>query len=161
MIMKSRSQRLEYLKFLISTQHLQNHEEILAALAKAGYQVNQATLSRDLQAIKAAKVSEQNGQYRYVLPTEEKFRRVATTGKELSLSDGKNVFSISFSQNLAVVKTRMGFASAFASEIDRTQINEVLGTIAGMDTVFIALADHASYSNLITQLQKLLNKNTD
>ena len=66
--MKSRSQRLEYLKYLISTRRLQRHEEILAALAEVGYTLNQSTLSRDLQTLKVAKASRPGGQYYYVLP---------------------------------------------------------------------------------------------
>lgn len=158
MVMKSRSQRLEYLKYLISTRRLQRHEEILAALAEVGYTLNQSTLSRDLQTLKVAKASRPGGQYYYVLPTEEKYRRITTTGDELSLSDGKRVFSIRYSQNLAVVKTLSGFASAFASEVDAAAIEGVLGTIAGIDTVFIALAEHVSYAQINKQLEKLIQQ---
>ena len=68
--MKIKTSRMEALKMLISSQELGSQEEVLQALAKEGYTVTQATLSRDLKQLKVAKAASMNGRYVYVLPNE-------------------------------------------------------------------------------------------
>ena len=74
--MKIKTSRMEALKMLISSQELGSQEEVLQALAKEGYTVTQATLSRDLKQLKVAKAASMNGRYVYVLPNETMYKRV-------------------------------------------------------------------------------------
>ena len=76
--MKVKSSRLETLKMLISSMELSNQEEVLQALRKEGYELTQATLSRDLKQLKVAKAASMNGKYVYVLPNDTMYRRVTT-----------------------------------------------------------------------------------
>ena len=69
--MKIKTSRMEALKMLISSQELGSQEEVLQALAKEGYTVTQATLSRDLKQLKVAKAASMNGRYVHVLPTRQ------------------------------------------------------------------------------------------
>ena len=75
--MKIKTSRMEALKMLISSQELGSQEEVLQALAKEGYTVTQATLSRDLKQLKVAKAASMNGRYVYVLPNETMYKRVS------------------------------------------------------------------------------------
>ena len=75
--MKLKSDRIETLKMLISSNEMGSQEEVLEALAKEGYQVTQATLSRDFKQLKVAKAASMNGKYVYVLPNETMYKRVA------------------------------------------------------------------------------------
>ena len=140
--MRSKADRIETLKMIISSQELGNQEEVLRALSVEGFNLTQATLSRDMKQLKVAKAASMDGKYVYVLPNETMYRRVAkpSTAREMLSTPG--FISISFSGNMAVVKTRPGYASSIAYNIDNDEIPEILGTIAGDDTIFIVTSDH-------------------
>lgn len=76
--MKTKNDRIEMLKMLISSNDLGSQEEVLNALAREGFKVTQATLSRDLKQLKVAKAASMNGKYVYVLPNETMYRRVSS-----------------------------------------------------------------------------------
>lgn len=135
--MKVKNSRMEALKLLISSQELSSQEEVLQALAKEGYKLTQATLSRDLKQLKVAKAASMNGKYVYVLPNETMYKRVSNplSAREMMMSPG--FLSINFSGNMIVIKTRPGYASSIAYNIDNSDIPQILGTIAGDDTIFM------------------------
>lgn len=135
--MKIKTSRMEALKMLISSQELGSQEEVLQALAKEGYTVTQATLSRDLKQLKVAKAASMNGRYVYVLPNETMYKRVPNprSAREMLMTSGFT--SINFSDNMIVIKTRPGYASSIAYNIDNSDIPQILGTIAGDDTIFL------------------------
>lgn len=130
--MKVKNSRMETLKMLISSQELSSQEEVLKALSKEGYKLTQATLSRDLKQLKVAKAASMNGKYVYVLPNETMYKRVSNPRslKEMMMTPG--FLSINFSGNMIVIKTRPGYASSIAYNIDNHDIPEILGTIAEM-----------------------------
>ena len=137
--MKIKTSRLETLRMIISSQELSSQEEVLQALAKEGYNITQATLSRDLKQLKVAKAASMNGRYVYVLPNETMYNRVSTpkTASEMLLTSG--FVSLNFSGNMAVIKTRPGYASSIAYNIDSNALPGILGTIAGDDTIFMVI----------------------
>ena len=116
--MKVKTNRLETLKMLISSQELSSQDEVLQALDKEGYKLTQATLSRDLKQLKVAKAASMSGKYVYVLPNETMYKRVTTakSAREMMLTTG--FLSIRFSGQMAVIKTRPGYASSIAYNID-------------------------------------------
>ena len=142
--MKVKNSRMETLKMLISSQELSSQEEVLKALSKEGYKLTQATLSRDLKQLKVAKAASMNGKYVYVLPNETMYKRVSNPRslKEMMMTPG--FLSINFSGNMIVIKTRPGYASSIAYNIDNHDIPEILGTIAGDDTIFLVKKEDAS-----------------
>lgn len=105
-----------------------NQEELQKALEDSGFSVTQATLSRDIKQLKIAKVHGGNGDYVYRLPGER-----PAGGDE----DGTERPNIEFSGNLAVVRTRPGYAMGIASDIDAHASREILATIAGDDTILV------------------------
>lgn len=154
--MKVKNSRMETLKMLISSQELSSQEELLRALAKEGYKLTQATLSRDLKQLKVAKAASMNGKYVYVLPNETMYKRVSNPRslREMMMSPGFQ--SINFSGNMVVIKTRPGYASSIAYNIDNSDIPEILGTIAGDDTIFMVRREGTSEKALIQSLSEII-----
>ena len=141
--MKEKNERLATLKMLISSHELSSQHEVLQALRKEGYNVTQATLSRDFKQLKVAKAASMNGEYVYVLPNETMYR--------------PGFISIHFSGNMGVIKTRPGYASSLAYNIDNADFPEILGTIAGDDTIFIVIDEKSNPEELEVNLNDILN----
>lgn len=149
--MSSRIERIAAIKSIITTQELSSQEEVLQALAREGFVFTQGTLSRDMKHLKVAKAANANGKYVYVLPTETMYKRVHNSHHpEVVTPTG--FMSIDFSGNMGVIHTRPGHASSVAYNIDTAGIQDILGTIAGDDTIFIVIRNGVSEQNIIEEL---------
>lgn len=155
-MIKIKANRLETLKMIISSQELSSQNELLEALAKEGYTLTQATLSRDLKQLKVAKAASMNGKYVYVLPNETMYKRVKNPQRagEMMLISG--FVSINFAGNMGVIKTRPGYASSIAYNIDNNDMPDILGTIAGDDTIFIVIKNGATYADVVDELSYVI-----
>ena len=154
--MKLKSDRIETLKMLISSKELGSQDEVLAALAQEGFAVTQATLSRDFKQLKVAKAASMNGRYVYVLPNETMYKRVPTPRKASEMLRIPGYRSINFSGNMGVIRTRPGYASSIAYNIDNGHIDEILGTIAGDDTIFIVIKEGVTQDQVIKGLSTIV-----
>ena len=154
--MKDKNSRIEALKMLISSQELGSQEEVLQALAKEGFNVTQATLSRDMKQLKVAKASTLNGKYVYVLPNETMYKRVSTPRSALEMLQTSGFVSINFSGNMGVIRTRPGYASSIAYNIDNSDIPQIIGTIAGDDTIFIVIKQGVSPEDVKDSLERVI-----
>lgn len=141
---------------LISSQELCCQDEVLKALEKEGYKVTQATLSRDMKQLKVAKATSLSGKYFYVLPNETMYKRVSSpkTAAEMLLTSG--FMPINFSGNMGVIRTRPGYASSLAYNIDNSGIPLILGTIAGDDTIFIVIKDGVRHGDIVAELRNVI-----
>jgi transcriptional regulator of arginine metabolism len=152
--MKSRTQRLLSVKKIISELRIGNQEELLQKLHESGFEVTQATLSRDLKALQVMKVSDSGSGYIYRLPGGGHFENIEDSGAELLranfLADG--FVGMEFSGNLAVVKTLPGYASSIAAVIDKSKMFEIVGTIAGDDTVLLVIREGIGRSDVVKAL---------
>ena len=153
---EGKNSRLEALKMLISSMELSSQEEVLKELEKEGFKLTQATLSRDLKQLKVAKAASMNGKYVYVLPNETMYRRVTTPRKATEMMQRSGYISVNISGQLAIVKTRPGYASALAYDIDNSDSHYILGSIAGDDTIFIALREGASRGQVLEALSYVI-----
>ena len=154
--MKIKNSRLETLKMLISSKELCSQEEVLQALEKEGFKLTQATLSRDMKQLKVAKASSMSGNYVYVLPNETMYKRVSTPQQVREMMQVPGFVSINFSSNMGVIKTRPGYASSIAWNIDNSDIPQILGTIAGDDTIFIVIKQGYSEKEVIDALSEVV-----
>lgn len=154
--MKKKNDRIEMLKLLISSNELGSQEEVLQALAREGFNVTQATLSRDFKQLKVAKAASMNGKYVYVLPNETMYRRVPSPRTAAEMMRLPGFLSINFSSNMGVIRTRPGYASSIAYNIDNSHIDEILGTIAGDDTIFIVVKEGVSQQQVILKLSDVI-----
>lgn len=134
--MSSKTKRLLAIRKIISSSKISTQEELLTVLSEKGFDLTQATLSRDLKFLKVGKVADPQKGYCYFLPD-------ASEGATNRLAASKDVFpvngflSLKFSNNLGVIKTKAGYASSIASLIDGNAPYEVLATVAGDDTILI------------------------
>ncbi|MEG1564460.1 MAG: arginine repressor [Bacteroides sp.] len=138
--MKKKANRLDAIKMIISSQEIGSQDELLRSLTSEGFELTQATLSRDLKQLKVAKAASTNGRYVYVLPNDIMYKRTGdqTAGEMLKHS---GFVSLQFSNNLAVIRTRPGYASSMAYDIDSNEWEGILGTIAGDDTILLVLRE--------------------
>lgn len=154
--MKVKSSRLEALRLIISSQQLGSQDELLAALQKEGFKLTQATLSRDLKQLKVAKAASMSGNYVYVLPNETMYKRVSTPNSIREMLKVPGFVSINFSGNMGVIKTRPGYASSIAWNIDNSDIPEIIGTIAGDDTIFIVIKEGVRHQDVSEALSEVV-----
>ena len=154
--MKVKNNRLEALSLIISSQQLGSQDELLTALQKEGFKLTQATLSRDLKQLKVAKAASMSGNYVYVLPNETMYKRVNTPNTIREMMKVPGFISINFSGNIGIIKTRPGYASSIAWNIDNSDIPEILGTIAGDDTIFIVIKEGVKHQQIINTLSDVV-----
>lgn len=135
--MKARLQRQVVIRKIVAANRVTSQEHLLMLLKREGFEMTQATLSRDIKALKIGKIPDQQGGYVYVLQGNQPMEREMKMGGANFLADG--FVSIDFSGNLSVIKTKPAYASSIASVIDEAGAFEILGTIAGDDTIFLVL----------------------
>ena len=153
--MKSKNSRLDSIKMIISSKEIGSQEELLQELSKEGFQLTQATLSRDLKQLKVAKAANMNGKYVYVLPNNIMYKRNnAQSASEMLMTRG--FVSLHFSKNIAVIRTRPGYASSMAYDIDNRECPAILGTIAGDDTIMMVLHEAASHEEVRVFLSQII-----
>lgn len=140
--MKNKSNRLDAIKIIISSKEVGSQDELLRELSREGFRLTQATLSRDLKQLKVAKAASMNGNYVYVLPNNTMYKRMTDTHTATEMLQHTGFKSIEFAGNIAVIKTRPGYASSLAYDIDNQNFHDILGTIAGDDTIMLVLREN-------------------
>ena len=137
---------------LIKKHDIETQEELSDYLQKEGYQVTQATVSRDIRELKLTKVAMSNGRQKYAALTEanedlsEKYTRVF-----------RDAFvSMDLAQNILVIKTVSGMAMAVAAAIDAMHLHEIVGCIAGDDTIMCAVRSVDDTIAVMSRLRKLV-----
>ena len=138
--MRTKEERLETICQIIANQDVSSQEELLSCLNNMGYSTTQATLSRDIRQLGIAKVHI-DGSYVYRLPEQ-------ALVKETQSGQTKFSHNLEFSGNLAIVKTSPGYAMGIASDIDEGASEEILGTIAGDDTILVIPREGYSRSQI-------------
>ena len=139
---------------LIKKYEIETQEDLSAYLEKEGFQVTQATVSRDIRELKLTKVSLTGGRQKYValLETNEdlskKYERIFRDG----------FISMDIAQNILVIKTVSGMAMAVAAALDALQLYEVVGTIAGDDTIMCAVRSTEDAITVIDKLRKFVEE---
>jgi transcriptional regulator of arginine metabolism len=148
---KERQNRLKAIKRIIKGNRVASQEELLGLLIAEGFSVTQATLSRDLKLLKVGKVSEGQTGYYYTLPGDEDRRE---SEKSYVQDFQRGYVSIEFSNNVGVVRTLTGHANSVALALDNLGMEEILGTIAGDDTVLMVMRGGVAGSIIIDKLRE-------
>ncbi|HKG11420.1 MAG TPA: arginine repressor [Gaiellaceae bacterium] len=137
---------------LVRERELSTQAELADALHEAGIDVVQTTVSRDIAQLGLVKVRNAGGRLVYALPGAADLDRL----NELASDLRRWALAVTASGNLVIVQTPAGFASPLAEAIDRAQLADVAGTIAGENTIFIAARDGITGAELATQLSHQL-----
>jgi transcriptional regulator of arginine metabolism len=152
----TKAARLSRIADAIRTSRVRSQSELSGLLVAAGIEVTQATLSRDLEELGAIKVrGVDGGAPIYVIPDDGSPRPVAGGTDRLARLLGELLLSHDGSANLAVLRTPPGAAGFLASAIDRASLADVIGTVAGDDTVLVVARDGLSGSELARRLAGL------
>ena len=144
-----KEQRQRMISQIISNEIIRNQDDLFQSLAEKGIYVTQATLSRDMKELRIIKKPDENKLYVYSLPNE--------TSSAVPEKNDSDTLSIEFSGNLAVLKTRPGYAMAVAFEIDKHSLREIAGTIAGDDTILIIPREGFTRDQVASALTNYLN----
>ena len=137
---------------IIRNNDIFTQEELQSKLSECGFKVTQATVSRDIRELKLVKVINKDGFYHYAVPEGDNI------GKQSKL---RNIFSgsvksVDYAGNIVVVKCHTGMAQAVCASLDAMKYEEIVGTIAGDDTIFILLRTELNAKKFVETLKMLL-----
>ncbi|MDR2909860.1 MAG: ArgR family transcriptional regulator [Bacteroidales bacterium] len=152
--MKLKTERLAIIRKIILNGNVQSQDELLAKLKQNGFNLTQATLSRDLKTLQVGKIPHPVKGYVYVMHETNKVENKDDKTRINSLAESFK--DLQFSGNLAVIRTLPGYASSIATVIDKAVIWEIIGTIAGDDTILIILRDGIAKIDLINALINIM-----
>lgn len=138
---------------IIRDGHIETQEELAAALKDSGFNVTQATISRDIKELGLLKAPIDNSLFCYVLPGEEKLQRKED---RLRRYFRENVVGVDVSENIIVVKTNPGGAQVVASAIDQAGWDEIIGTVGGDDTILVVVKPSTASTTVRKRFESLL-----
>lgn len=136
---------------LIASRDIETQEELAAELRELGYKVTQATVSRDIRELRLIKVAAKDGGYKYAKPE----RHETAVSERLTRMLTDSLVHVDHSGNIIVVKTLSGSANAAAEALDTLDWPEILGTIAGDNTVFAVIRNEADAAEVSARIRKL------
>lgn len=149
-----KQRRHEKIVELITRYEVETQEELADRLCKAGYQVTQATVSRDIRELKLSKIPVGKGRQKYVVFTQDethlgdKYIRVLKEG----------YISMDLAQNLLVMKTVSGMAMAVAAAVDALKMEEIVGCIAGDNTIMMAMRSETAAAAVMDKIKRMIER---
>ena len=144
--MKERNDRLSCIKNIIKANRIDSQDNLLEMLKEEGYNVTQATLSRDLKMLKVGKISDGwSGYYYSILDSDT----ILESEKSYIQDVRRGILTMEFSGNMGVIKTRAGHANSVGFALDVLALPEILGSVAGDDTIFVILREEMTKEDLL------------
>jgi len=140
---------------LINNNEIETQDKLASLLKESGYNVTQATISRDIRELQLVKILTSDGRYKYAVSTGHD---LPVTNRFLQIFK-ETVRSVIYSGNIVVVKTLSGCANAAAEAIDNLSLTHIIGSIAGDNTIFLVVDDPANAPKLVEQLNSVIAKN--
>ena len=147
-------QRQAKIMEIISSTDVETQEQLLEALQQSGFKSTQATISRDIKELRIVKELTSLGTYRYTASSKEVG---GTFSARLNTIFKECITSYDYAQNMVVIKTMPGLASAACSAIDAMNMSVVVGSLAGDDTAFLVMRDNNAAAAFCAEIKKLLN----
>jgi len=135
--MKNKKDRISAIRDIVQNQTIGSQEELLNQLHLLDFEVTQATLSRDLKQMQVAKIATRDGGYVYVMPDVAATIKGGIAPHFIQPHSIRGIVSIECSSVLIIIKTKPGYASSIASDVDMAELKQVMGTIAGDDTILV------------------------
>ena len=144
--------RHEKMLELISRYEIDTQDELIERLREHGYDVTQATVSRDIRELKISKMTTGKGTYRYVLPKQIE----SSGGMKFSAALIDSILSVDYACNTVVFKTYPGLAQAVATGVDALSVHGILGCVGGDDTIIIVTRDVESSKEISEKIKELM-----
>ena len=148
-----KSQRQAKIMEIISNRNVETQEQLLALLQEEGFRGTQATISRDIKELRIIKELTSLGTYRYTTSANEVG---GSFSAKMNTIFRECVTSFDYAQNIIVIRTLPGLASAAGSAIDSMSMNMVVGTLAGDDTVMVVMRDNNSAAAFCGEIKNLI-----
>ena len=148
-----KTQRQAKIMEIISKTNVETQEQLLSLLQEAGFTGTQATISRDIKELRIVKELTAMGTYRYTAAAKEV---PGTFSARLNTIFRESVTNFDYAQNLVVIHTLPGLASAAASAVDAMHLSVVLGTLAGDDTVLVIMRDTNAAAAFCGEIKSLM-----
>ena len=149
-----KSQRQAKILEIISNKNVETQEQLLAALQEEGFHGTQATISRDIKELRIVKELTSLGTYRYTTSSSE---ITGSFSSRMNTIFRECVVGFDYAQNIIVIRTLPGLASAAASAIDAMNMSAVVGSLAGDDTVMVVMRDMNAAASFCGEIKNLLN----
>ena len=150
-----KNQRQAKIMEIISNRNVETQEHLLSLLQQEGFRATQATISRDIKELRIVKELTNLGTYRYTTSTNESN---GTFSARLYTIFRECVTSFDYAQNIIVIRTLPGLASAAGSAIDSMDMNKVVGTLAGDDTVMVVMRDNNAAAAFCGEIKSLIER---
>ncbi|MBR2216670.1 MAG: arginine repressor [Selenomonadaceae bacterium] len=151
-----KQRRQAKIKAIIESEIIETQDELAAALRARDFDVTQATVSRDIREMKLVKMATAEGRYRYATPESQGLNLAAHRLQGL-LRD--MVISLFPSENLILIKTLPGAAGVVAAAIDQAKLKDVMGTVAGHDTLLAVIKTKTAVAAVLTKLENMREMN--
>jgi transcriptional regulator of arginine metabolism len=152
-----KNKRHEQILKLVSENNIETQEMLCEELCRAGFQVTQATVSRDIKELALIKTPLTSGGSRYSVPTLKR-ESMSESDSLIFTIISDSVRSVDYALNTVVVKCTSGMAQAICAKLDSTELYNVVGTIAGDDTIFILMRTEKDASRLVKELRMIIDK---
>ena len=149
-----KSQRQAKIMEIISNRNVETQEQLMELLQQEGFRCTQATISRDIKELRIVKELDSLGDYRYTAASGE--TGTAFSAK-LNTIFRECVTGVDYAQNLIIIRTLPGLASAAGSAIDAMGMNKVVGSLAGDDTVMVVMRDNNTAAAFCGEIKTLIN----
>ncbi|ADM70661.1 transcriptional regulator AhrC/ArgR [Paenibacillus sp. SEL3] len=143
-----KGQRHIKIREIISQHEIETQDDLVEALRKAGFQVTQATVSRDIKELLLIKVPMDDGRYKYSMPSDQRYN----PAQKLKRTLVDNFLHIDYTTNLIVMKCLPGTANSIAALLDNIEWSEIMGTISGDDTILIICRSEENSEAIVNRL---------
>ena len=146
-----KQKRQEKILEIISNYDVDTQGRLMELLKESGFSATQAPLSRDIRELRLVKVMTDTGIYKYDVPTQEKVTEMSTKFRSIF---SEAVVSVDYAFHIVVIKCHVGMASAACAALDNMKIRDVVGSLAGDDTIFVLLRNEQQALKLVSEIRQ-------
>ncbi|MBR2010915.1 MAG: arginine repressor [Clostridia bacterium] len=137
---------------IVNRFHVETQDDLIAYLETEGFSVTQATISRDIRELQLTKVLTTRGTYRYIAPKREDM----VSGLKFNAALVDSIISVEYALNMIVIKTYPGLAQAVAAGVDNLSLAEVLGCVAGDDTIMVVTKNESAAKSISERIHVIM-----
>ena len=145
-------ERQQKIRELVEQYRIDTQDELIRRLKESGFSATQATMSRDIKELKLTKISDGINGYYYVYPTSATINGI----NKLNASLTHLIISVNYAENIVVIKTHAGMAQAVATGIDNIKSDNILGCVAGDDTIFVVVSNSDAAQGISAKIKTMM-----
>ncbi|MBR2381366.1 MAG: arginine repressor [Clostridia bacterium] len=147
-----KKERQQKIREIVENYKIDTQDELIRRLKENGYSATQATMSRDIKELKLTKISDGVNGYYYVFPAAVAVNSINNLNANLT----QLIISVNYSQNIIVIKTHAGMAQAVATGIDNIKSDDILGCVAGDDTIFVVVSSNDAAQGISAKIKTMM-----